>query len=159
MHSFARAVPLISTALSINFHQSVSNFLQSIIFRSDTCGDTVPPARSPPMRKLAREHTALCLYIKLMVDEPISFSNTVSRNKVIAPHVPVSLEKASRLPFAPEISFSAGGSRFTYSWFPFRRIRTTERSKFDRFCHFRREIAYGHKFPFLLISILLVLRK
>lgn len=95
MHALVRVGPLISAALSINFHQSVSNFLQSITFRPDTLR-AIPRVSSHPL--VPRD--SLYLYIKLMVGEAISFANTVSRNKVIAPRIvsPRSL-KAPSVPF------------------------------------------------------------
>lgn len=90
MHALVRVSPLISAALSINFHQSVSNFLQSITFRPDTI-------RAYLLTLLLWD--SFYLYIKLMVGEAISFGNTVSRNKVIAPRIaPLHL---SSLPKSP----------------------------------------------------------
>jgi len=121
MHVFVRVDPLISTVLPINFHQSVSNFLQSITFRSDTIR-AIPFARilSPSLLR-----NSLYLYIKLMVGEAISFGNTISCNKVIVPrivplHLSLFAKKSLRsLPRVQEISFSAGSPCLTYSRFSF----------------------------------------
>lgn len=164
MRSFARAGPLISTALSINFHQSVSNFLQSITFRPDTPDDTVRSSSpSPRARARAFHAPSPYLYIKLMVGGPISFGNTVfaqQSNRAARPPPRTAPEKACSPFTRGEISFSAGGPRFTSSWFPFRRVRTTERSEFDRFRHFptlNRTSRPADKRSYLLISVLVVL--